>query len=156
MYGNLKIAPTQFNPEIMKQAGSAVLQSVVGQFNAEATMAYANWFDKQNFPEGQLPSPGQLQSAFMRTDAYKNIKEKYGQMADQVEEKSKKVASEIQSKEPSAVPAQIGGIAVAPQSTSEISKEKKESKNAATPAKPKTEDRINSLVNQILKQFWLY
>lgn len=153
VYGNLKIAPTQFNPEILKQAGSAVLQSVVGQFNAEATMAYANWFDEQKFPEGQLPSPGELQSAFMRTGEYKKIKEKYGQMADQVETKSKKIAAEIQSKEPSKPSAQIGGIAVAPQSTSEISKEKKESKNTATPPKPKSEDRVNSLVNQILKKF---
>jgi hypothetical protein len=150
-YGKLNIAPSAFNPEILKQAGSAVLQSVVGQFNAEATSKYAEWFDKQTFPEGQLPSPGQLQSAFMRTQTYVDLKEKYGKLADEVEAKSKKVASELKTTDQPAS-AQIGGIGVAPQSTQSISKEKSTSKEAVVPKPKPKEDRVKSLVDQIAKQ----
>ncbi len=150
-YGKLNIAPSAFNPEILKQAGSAVLQSVVGQFNADAASAYAEWFDKQTFPEGQLPSPGQLQAAFMRTPEYKQIKEQYGKMADEVETKSRKVASESKGdKEPAS--AQVGAISVAPQSTAGIKQDKKDNKEAVVPKEKPKEDKIKSLVDQLAKK----
>lgn len=150
-YGTLKIAPTAYNPEILKQAGSAALQSVIGQFNADATSEYAKWFDAQNFPEGQLPSPGQLQSAFMRTRQYSDLKEKYGKMADQVETQSRKAISEIKQDEKPAA-AQVGGIGVAPVNTSEIKQEKKSSKESAVPKAQSKEDKVKSLVDQLAKK----
>lgn len=150
-YGDLNIAPTPFVPEIMKQAGSAALQSVIGQFKSEAAIKYAEWFDKQTFPEGQLPSPGQLQSAFMRTEDYANLKEKYGKKADEVEEKSRQAIKNIKQEEEPAK-AQIGGIGVAPKESSEIKRESVTAKEKATPKQPSREDKVKSLVESLAKK----
>ena len=87
-YGDLNIAPSPYTPEILKQAGSGELQSVLGQFKAEATLEFQKWRDAQKFPAGELPSPGQLQSAFTRTDEYKKLKNDYANIMDDVETRS--------------------------------------------------------------------
>jgi len=49
-YGDLNIAPSPYTPEILKQAGSGELQTVIGQFKADATLEFQKWRETQNFP----------------------------------------------------------------------------------------------------------
>jgi len=151
-YGDLAVAPTPYNPEVLQQAGSAEIQSVLGQFKADAALKFAEWRKTQKFPEGSLPSPGELQSAFTRTDEYKNMKENYGKLIDDVEVRAKAqaVANE---KRPVSPEAKIGTLA--PGSESGSAMEAKAEKRAAPPPANKPpqakEDRIKSLVDNILK-----
>lgn len=152
--GDLNIAPTPFNPEILKQAGSGELQSVLGEFKAEATSAFAAWRKQQQFPAGQLPGIGELQSAFTRTQIYKDLQSKYDNVLDDVERRAqeniKKQATT--NKETNTT---IGSISVAPSSGSEI-KANKISRDVPPPSentekKTSPEDRIKALAAQIAK-----
>jgi hypothetical protein len=150
-YGDLNIAPTPFTPEIMKQAGAGVTQSILGQFKAESTEKFAEWFEKQKFPEGTIPSRGQLQSAFTRTQEYIDLKEKYGKKMDDAEIRSLKAVKEIDQNKGSSN-ANIGIVSVAPQST-----EKMNTTSAANREKDNSkpqlsqQERINQLTSGILK-----
>jgi hypothetical protein len=154
-YGDLAIAPSPYSPEILKQAGSSELQSVLGQFKADATLKFQEWRDKQKFPEGNLPTPGQLQSAFTRTDEYKSLKDKYGQMMDDVETRSiatiKANEEKVKGKPPSTNP--IGTLTPGSSSGKEMEKKSipREVSPSAAAAKPKSsEDRVRDLTQSIL------
>lgn len=150
-YGDLNIAPTPFTPEIMKQAGAGVTQSVLGQFKAESTEKFAEWFEKQNFPEGTIPSRGQLQSAFTRTREYIDLKEKYGAKMDEVEARSLKAIKETDQSKGSSN-ANIGVVSVSPQSSGGM--DTKSTKNREKDnSKPQLsqQERIDQLTSGILK-----
>lgn len=154
-YGDLAIAPSPYSPEILKQAGSSELQSVLGQFKAEATLEFQKWRDTQKFPAGNLPSPGQLQSAFTRTDEYKSLKNKYGQMMDDVETRSiatiKANEKKIEGKPSSTNP--IGTLTPGSSSGKDMEKKSipREVPPSAAAAKPKSsEDRVRDLTQSIL------
>lgn len=152
--GDLNIAPTPFNPEILKQAGSGELQSVLGEFKADATLAFKQWREQQQFPAGQLPEIGELQSAFTRTKIYKDLQAKYDNVLDDVE---KRAQENIKKNQKSGVEtnATIGGIGVAPANASEIqaSKLKRDVPPPAekTETKPTSEDKVKALVQEIAK-----
>lgn len=152
--GDLNIAPTPFNPEILKQAGSGELQSVLGEFKADAAAAFAAWRKEQQFPAGQLPAIGELQSAFTRTKAYTDLQAKYDNILDDVEKRAqenikKNTASGSETK------ATIGGIGVAPASGSEINANKLKREvpppSEKSEKKPSSEDRVKNLVNELAK-----
>ena len=152
-YGDLAVAPTPYNPEVLQQAGSAEIQSVLGQFKADAALKFAEWRKNQKFPEGSLPSPGELQSAFTRTDDYKNMKENYGKLIDDVEARAKAQAI-ANEKRPASPKAKIGTLT--PGSESGAAMEAKAEKRSAPPLaankpSPAKEDRVKSLVDNILK-----
>lgn len=151
VYGDLNIAPTPFTPEIMKQAGAGVTQSVLGQFKAESTEKFAEWFEKQKFPEGTIPSRGQLQSAFTRTQEYMDLKEKYGKKMDEAEARSLKAVKDIDQSQGSSN-ANIGVVSVSPQSTEKMNttSTKNREKDNSTPQLTQQE-RINQLTSGILK-----
>jgi hypothetical protein len=150
-YGDLNIAPTPFTPEIMKQAGAGVTQSVLGQFKAESIEKFAEWFEKQKFPEGTLPSRGQLQSAFTRTPEYAELKEKYGKKMDEAEARSLEA---IKNKDQNAGSsnANIGVVSVSPQSTERMNKTSAANREKDN-SKPQLsqQERINQLTSGILQ-----
>ena len=156
-YGDLSIAPSPYNPEILQQAGSAEIQSVLGQFKSDAELKFSEWRKTQKYPDGKFPSPGELQSAFTRTDEYKKMKSDYGQLIDDVEARAKAqaIANENRPASPSAkVGTLIPGSASGPEMAAKAEKraippaEAKKPTNNPGPAK---EDRVKSLVDNILK-----
>jgi hypothetical protein len=154
-YGDLTIAPSPYSPEILKQAGSGELQSVLGQFKAEATLKFQEWRKEQKFPEGSLPTPGQLQSAFTRTDEYIALKQKYGNMMDDVESRSiatiKANEEKVKGKSPSTT--SVGTLTAGSSSGREVEKKTiaREAPPPSAAAKPKSsEDRVRDLTQSIL------
>jgi hypothetical protein len=158
-YGDLAIAPSPYSPEIIRQAGSGELQSVLGQFKAEATLEFQKWRDTQKFPAGELPSPGQLQSAFTRTDEYKTLKDRYGKMMDDVESRSVKTIlsneEKVKGKPPSSTT--IGTVTAGSGSGKVIERKalprevpppSPKPTNAAPP--PTSADRVRNLTQSIL------
>ena len=152
--GDLNIAPTPFNPEILKQAGSGELQSTLGEFKAEATSAFAAWRKAQQFAAGEMPAIGELQSAFTRTKIYKDLQAKYDGILDDVEARAQANLKK-HSETGGETKATIGGIGVAPTSGAEINanKLKREVPPPAekTEKKPSSEDRVKALVNELAK-----
>jgi hypothetical protein len=158
-YGDLAIAPSPYSPEIIRQAGSGELQSVLGQFKAEATLKFQEWRKEQKFPAGELPSPGQLQSAFTRTDEYIALKEKYGNMMDDVETRSvatiKANEEKVKNKPPSSTT--MGTVTAGSASGKDIERKalprevpppSPKPTNAAPP--PTSADRVRNLTQSIL------
>jgi len=153
--GDLLIAPTPYNPEILKQAGSGELQSALGEFNAEASDAFAKWRKAQNFPASAMPTAGELQAAFTRTGIYKDLQKKYDSILDDVElraqENIKRHSNAGKETKPS-----IGGIGVSPESAGTI-KADKIKRDVPPPGKdeekkkPSSEDRVKALAAEIAK-----
>jgi hypothetical protein len=153
-YGDLNIAPNPYMPEIIKQAGSSELQSVLGQFKAESTLAFQKWRDSQKFPEGSLPTPGQLQSAFTRTDEYRTLKDKYANIMDDVETRSVATIKANEEKNKGKAPSGISMGSLEAGSASGKQMEGKSVKREVAPppaAKPKSsEERVRDLTQSIL------
>lgn len=152
--GDLVIAPTPFNPEILKQAGSGELQAAIGEFNAEASDAFAKWRKAQNFPATAMPTAGELQAAFTRTEQYKKMQEKYDTILDDVERRAQENLAKHKEagKETKAT---IGGIGVSPENASAI-KGKQINREVPPPAakqekKPSAEERAKILAAEIAK-----
>lgn len=59
-------------PSVGDQYARFQVQQLVTQYNAELTKDYANFRKEQlkNYPTGSAPSPGDIEKAFTRTDAY--------------------------------------------------------------------------------------
>lgn len=156
-YGDLSIAPSPYNPEILQQAGSAEIQSVLGQFKSDAELKFSEWRKTQKFAEGKLPSPGELQSAFTRTDEYKRMKAEYGKLIDDVEARAKAQAT-ANEKRPASAETKIGTLSPGSASGSEMAAKAEKravppteaKKPTAAPA-PAKQDRVKSLVDNILK-----
>lgn len=153
-FGDLSIAPSPFNPEILKQAGSGELQSAIGEFNAEASDAFAKWRKSQNFSATSMPTAGELQAAFTRTDQYKNMQKKYDNILDDVEARAqaniKKHSEFAKETKPT-----IGTIGISPESSSVI-KGKQLNREVPPPAsksksEPSSEDKVKALTADILK-----
>ena len=155
-YGDLTIAPNPYSPDIIKQAGSGELQSVLGQFKAEATLEFQKWRDEQKFPAGQLPSPGQLQSAFTRTEEYKALKDRYAKVMDDVESRSVKTIQANEEKNKGKAPSSttIGTVTAGSSSGREIERKalpREVPPPAAKPtAQPSSEERVRALTQSIL------
>lgn len=152
-YGDLNIAPTPYMSDIIKQAGSGALQAVIGQFKADATSAFAEWRDKQKFPEGYVPSRGELQSAFTRTPEYARLKEQYAVMADEVEARSKQAIKNInQESAPSTLG--VGTVTLSPKSGAGMEEKAKSNKPVPAPSvdnKP-VPNKIEDLTKNLLKK----
>jgi hypothetical protein len=153
--GDLLIAPTPYSPEILKQAGSGELQSALGEFNAEASDAFAKWRKAQNFPATAMPSSGELQAAFTRTRQYKDLQNKYDSVLDDIEDRArqniKRNASESKETKPT-----IGGIGVVPESAgtikaNQLNREVPPPTKSDDKKKTSSEDRVKALAAQIAK-----
>lgn len=61
---------------ITDQYARGEVQGLMTQFNAQAMAAYQSWKADMlsNYRKGEVPSPGQLENAFIKTDIYKNLK----------------------------------------------------------------------------------
>ena len=156
-YGDLNIAPSPYTPEIVKQAGSSELQSVLGQFKAEATLAFQEWRNKKEFPAGSLPSAGQLQSAFVRTDEYKLLKNKYANIMDDVENRSIATIKANEEKVKGKLPSTTSmGTLEAGSSSGKKIESKTLAREIPSPSatKPKSsEDKVKALTQSILDSF---
>lgn len=65
---------------VADQFARGEVQAEMGKFNAAAIRAYNEWkVDKiaEYQRAGQVPTPGELQQAFQKTDIYKNLKNQY-------------------------------------------------------------------------------
>lgn len=60
--------------------------ALIGQFNADASEAYAAWRKEQldRFPAGTVPKAGELEDAFTRTAIYKNLRAEYAERNKQI------------------------------------------------------------------------
>ena len=78
-YGQPKFLVAPAAMGIADQFARAEVQAIQGQFNSAAMQAYDDWRkDKiKNYPPGQVPSPSELESAFTKTDIYKDLKNKF-------------------------------------------------------------------------------
>lgn len=155
-YGDLAIAPNPYSPDIIKQTGSGELQSVLGQFKAEATLEFQKWRDTQKFPAGELPSPGQLQSAFTRTDEYKALKDKYAKVMDDVESRSVKTIKTNEEKNKGRAPSSTTiGTVTAGSASGKVIESKSLPREVPPPAakptaQPSSEERVRNLTQSIL------
>lgn len=61
---------------ITDQYARGEVQGLMTQFNAQAMKAFQSWKNDMlsNYPKGQVPPPGELENAFVKTDMYKNMK----------------------------------------------------------------------------------
>ena len=86
-YGAL---PFLVNPAAMNigdQFARAEVQAIFGQMNAEATSLYNEWRRNQvaEFRKrGQVPTAGQLENAFAKTEAFQKLKDDYAEAATKV------------------------------------------------------------------------
>lgn len=86
-YGAL---PFLVNPSAMNigdQFARAEVQAIFGQMNAEATSLYNEWRRNQvaEFRKrGQVPTAGQLENAFAKTEAFQKLKDDYAEAATKV------------------------------------------------------------------------
>ena len=62
------------------------VQAAQGQFNAEANAAFNDFVDKQlkNYPAGQSPRPGELESAFAKQPVYQDLLANYKATANAI------------------------------------------------------------------------
>ena len=153
--GDLLIAPTPYNPEILKQAGSGELQSALGEFNAEASDAFAKWRKAQNFPASAMPTAGELQAAFTRTGTYKDLQKKYDSILDDVELRAQENIKR-HSAAGKETKASIGGIGVSPENAGtikadQLKREVPPPANKDEKKKPSSEDRVKALAAEIAK-----
>lgn len=78
---------TPANVEITDPNAIMVVQSLTGMMNAEAIAAFQQW-KKDQLPAyeraNKTPSPFELETAFARSDIFKNIRQKYADQATQV------------------------------------------------------------------------
>jgi hypothetical protein len=53
--------------------------ALIGEFNQDATQAFANWRKAQlaRYPKSQVPTAGELESAFARTDVFRNLRQQF-------------------------------------------------------------------------------
>jgi hypothetical protein len=68
------VNPSAFS--ITDQYARGEVQGLMTQFNARAIAAYQSWKTDMlaNYGKGEVPAPGQLENAFVKTDIYKNLK----------------------------------------------------------------------------------
>lgn len=68
------VNPSAFG--ITDQFARGEVQGMMNQFNAVAVKEYQSWKNDMlaNYPKGQIPTPSELENAFMKTDIYKNLK----------------------------------------------------------------------------------
>lgn len=79
-YGTPSFLVTPSAMGIADQFARGEVQAEMGKFNSAVISAYNNWKqDKIAEYEraGQVPTPGELQQAFQKTDIYKGLKEQY-------------------------------------------------------------------------------
>lgn len=74
--------PFLMNPdsyEIGNEFARGEAKALVGEFNADATKLFADWREQQlrNYPKGTVPKPGELESAFTRTQQFRQLKAEY-------------------------------------------------------------------------------
>ena len=69
---------------VTDQFSRAVNQSIKGQFNSDAIQAFQDYKNNalKNYPPGTTPTPGELESAFMRTPLYQEMKLKAAKRAE--------------------------------------------------------------------------
>jgi YD repeat-containing protein len=78
-HGNL---PFLVNPKSY-QLGDEFLRgealALIGEFNQDATQAFANWRKAQlaRYPKSQVPTAGELESAFARTDVFRDLRQQF-------------------------------------------------------------------------------
>jgi hypothetical protein len=152
-FGDLLIAPTPFNPEILKQAGSGELQASIGEFNADASKAFAEWRRNQNFPANNMPSAGQLQAAFTRTPEYKELQSKYHNIADDIETRAR-ANIEKNTKSNIETSTVIGRVGVSPEDSKAIKSNQVARNNPPADdknKKPSSEDKVRALALEIAK-----
>jgi hypothetical protein len=53
--------------------------ALIGEFNQDATQAFANWRKAQlaRYPKSQVPTAGELESAFARTDVFRDLRQQF-------------------------------------------------------------------------------
>lgn len=78
-YGQPKFLVAPAAMGVADQFARAEVQAIQGQFNSAAIQAYQDWrADKlKNYPPGQVPNPSELESAFTRSDIYKELRNRY-------------------------------------------------------------------------------
>lgn len=61
-------------------------QALVGEFNADATAAFARWRSEQlaRYPKGKAPAPGELEAAFARTPQFEELRKTYAKRNQEV------------------------------------------------------------------------
>lgn len=146
--GDLNIAADPYSPDVLKQAGSGELQAAMGEFKADATQAFARWREKQNFPAGTLPAIGALQSAFTRTQEYKDLVEKYHGIADDIE---KRAAQNVEKhKDTPSTKATIGAVPVDASGAVRPVKDQLPRNTPPAAKKPSSDERVQALTQSIL------
>lgn len=71
------IAPSAMG--VADQFARAEVQAIQGRFNSAAIQEFQNWKSEQlkNYPPGQVPNPSELETAFTKTNIYKDLKNKF-------------------------------------------------------------------------------
>ena len=74
---------------VSDQFARGEVQAIMGRFNSAALQEFQNWKEEQlkNYPAGQVPSPNQLEQAFVKTPLYKGLKAQYMEEATNVRSK---------------------------------------------------------------------
>ena len=78
------VNPSAFG--ITDQFARGEVQGMMTEFNAKAMKAFQSWKADMlaNYPKGQVPTPGELENAFIKTDMYKNMKSDFMKRSKEV------------------------------------------------------------------------
>ena len=78
------VNPSAFG--ITDQFARGEVQGMMTQFNAQAMKAFQSWKSDMlaSYPKGQVPTPGELETAFTKTDMYKNMKSDFMKRSKEV------------------------------------------------------------------------
>lgn len=131
---------TPANVEITDPNAIMVVQSLTGMMNAEAIAAFQAW-KKDQLPAyeraNKTPSPYELETAFARSDIYKNIQKKYSDKAQEILSRPIKTVAPQGSVEalPGGINTQAPNLPAAAPATAAPAGAK--APPARTPAKPK-------------------
>ena len=87
---------------VADQFARAEVQAIQGRFNSAAIQEYEAWKAEQlkNYPAGQVPSPNELEKAFIKTRRYIDLKDKY--MEESMNTRKRVIEAFPEGNEPSA------------------------------------------------------
>jgi hypothetical protein len=96
-HGTLPFLVSPAAMEVPDQFARAEVQAVLGQYNAEISDKFARWRKEQvaEFEKrGQVPSAGELEAQFVKTDIFKDTRQKYHDDAMKVRTRPMETATE--------------------------------------------------------------
>jgi hypothetical protein len=85
-HGSLAFTINPQSYQIGDEFSRGIASSLIGEFNATASEMFQKWREEQlsRYPKTLAPKPGELEAAFVKTPAYKNLREEFSKKNTEV------------------------------------------------------------------------